>query len=369
MAIQSSLIFGEKPLEDLVQPHRKFKKEGALTREVDSSIEDCYLFLFSDILLITQKRKGFMEDHYHFIFRDSLNFVSTTVRPIPDTRLWQHGFSITSHSKTERFFAESATTKSDWMTAISEVIEEVKKNRQTLKVEEIPVIPDQEEQASNPPPSPTSSSQHQTLSQSQLTHPTQTPPTVHTHASHPHTQTHAHTPTKHQNNRKSLVLNSPVQPQQHTTKLRQVIALYRQALQLEGEMFVLPYQIKTLLPTITVTPQNLQEIQSRVTLLSSRIIEIDNIQDSVMCIIREEKSVITLDRLISQGMVHIDSMLKFLTTTFPKEMAAQPPRASLRQSSSNNVMSLSLPYQLMSSILSWYLSVSENWTVIMDKQV
>jgi len=100
--------------------------------------------------------------------------------------------------------------------------------------------------------------------------------------------------------------------------------------------------------------------------VSSRVSEVDNVHDTVLCLIREEKSVITLDRLISQGMVHIDSMLKYLTATFPKEMAS-PARPALRQS--GPVMTLSLPYQLMSSILSWYLSITDNWAVIMEKQV
>lgn len=87
-------------------------------------------------LLITQRRKGILEDRDYFNYQDFIPLSKIlTISPVESTRMLKYGFSVSlSGGAQERFFTETMIEKNNWMYHILDQVEKIRDAKKSLKL-------------------------------------------------------------------------------------------------------------------------------------------------------------------------------------------------------------------------------------------
>jgi hypothetical protein len=117
--------------EKLVQPHRRFLKEGAVVAEPslkDTSLKYCHFFLFNDILLqCTQKNS----DRYQL--KQMFNLGDIKIVPLP-TETKPNAFRVLTADEYYTFSTSTKVEKDSWIESLNAAIFEFKKQSMHRRV-------------------------------------------------------------------------------------------------------------------------------------------------------------------------------------------------------------------------------------------
>eukprot|EP01102_Stenamoeba_stenopodia_P017783 TRINITY_DN6425_c0_g2_i1.p1 TRINITY_DN6425_c0_g2~~TRINITY_DN6425_c0_g2_i1.p1 ORF type:complete len:589 (-),score=137.95 TRINITY_DN6425_c0_g2_i1:35-1801(-) len=103
---------------NLVDPARKFIKEGLLTKITSRFIKECMFYLFNDILIYTYPMPMGYYQH-----KGTILLGPSWIRDLKDTSQVKNSFQIVSKNKTYTMYATTPEIKHEWMTAIQEQID------------------------------------------------------------------------------------------------------------------------------------------------------------------------------------------------------------------------------------------------------
>jgi hypothetical protein len=122
--------------DDLVEPHRRFIKEGTFTRIQSSSKREYTLFLFNDILVFGQKDllQSLTGSSKRLRYKGAYNLLSINVRDIADSPdIGCNFFLIEVPSKVYYFHAKSLAEKTNWIIDLVETKEALARHTQARK--------------------------------------------------------------------------------------------------------------------------------------------------------------------------------------------------------------------------------------------
>lgn len=120
----------------LLEPHRRFIKQGSLKKITTRFIRNCYFFLFNDILIYSHRK---VINAYKL--QGLIEIGTCWILSLKDTETIKNAFQIVGPKKTWTFFTDTPEEKKQWMESIDGCIEDLvkihpdyKKKRGTLNV-------------------------------------------------------------------------------------------------------------------------------------------------------------------------------------------------------------------------------------------
>lgn len=122
LRVQDSVVGKSIEMENLVQPSRRFIREGPLTaiRGTNEKTEG-YYFLFNDLIVMTKKQKGKGRKTYKFVGAVQIT-PRTVVRLCPETVYTApNSFQVISLTKQYTFACESDKKRREWYNDCNEV--------------------------------------------------------------------------------------------------------------------------------------------------------------------------------------------------------------------------------------------------------
>eukprot|EP01098_Paradermamoeba_levis_P004516 TRINITY_DN1931_c0_g1_i1.p1 TRINITY_DN1931_c0_g1~~TRINITY_DN1931_c0_g1_i1.p1 ORF type:complete len:185 (-),score=53.69 TRINITY_DN1931_c0_g1_i1:294-848(-) len=125
----------------LVEPHRKFIKQGPLMKVCRKAIKQRWVFLFNDLLVYcTDNPFG---GYLHHL---SIKLFKTKIEDVPDqeSKGWFNAFKVISAQKSFVVLATSPEEKKNWMTAIQTAISDLKNRKDSLQIHEEMVVLNEE---------------------------------------------------------------------------------------------------------------------------------------------------------------------------------------------------------------------------------
>jgi hypothetical protein len=113
---------------NLIDPARKFIREGILTKITSRFIVDTYFFLFNDVLIYAYGShiRGM------YTFKGKIVMGTTWIRDLPDTPVLKNAFQIVATKKTYTVAAATPQLKKEWLTDLNKVIEDLVAKDPTL---------------------------------------------------------------------------------------------------------------------------------------------------------------------------------------------------------------------------------------------
>jgi len=121
----SNMMVGLKT--SLLEPHRRFVKQGQLKKITSRMVQTCYLFLFNDILVYSHRQ---ILSNYQY--NGTIPLGTAWIRNLEDTEKVKHVFQLVGTKKTWTFYAESSEIKTDWVKAMESVIDDMTTNNPSL---------------------------------------------------------------------------------------------------------------------------------------------------------------------------------------------------------------------------------------------
>jgi hypothetical protein len=209
---------------------RKLVRQGELLRDRPDAAQNCYVYLFSDALLVTQKRRQLFEQQDRNVFQLFLQFGSCKVVELQKDDIakgFSSGFKIATliGSDPPLIFYASKEVVAEWIRDLNEILPKAL-GESVLRI------------GSEGEPSTISRASSMKLGYS--------------------------------NSVKDLV--NPVTSRKPTLKI--VLELCQQSLQLQGELFMLPVELRTLIPSLDpryVRPDYIPAYQDRIRRLSAQL--------------------------------------------------------------------------------------------------
>jgi hypothetical protein len=107
-------------VQRLVDPERRFIREGILVKMCRRSPKLRYFFLFSDVLLYCSANETEKDNTKPtYIFHRSFDVKQVRVEDIPESEGMENAFQLLSNQKSFAVFAESAESKKKWISDIN----------------------------------------------------------------------------------------------------------------------------------------------------------------------------------------------------------------------------------------------------------
>mmetsp|Transcript_18373 Transcript_18373/g.28769 ORF Transcript_18373/g.28769 Transcript_18373/m.28769 type:complete len:328 (-) Transcript_18373:37-1020(-) len=130
LKIQDQLI----GMGNLLQPARKFVKEGELIKIMSTGVKPTWFILFNDIMIYGYRRIG-----GKIQYKGQIEMGTTWLRDLEDTQAIQNLFQIVAVEKTYTVYAESPEVKAEWMEDLNTVIGRILIQHPELKEQRAPV--------------------------------------------------------------------------------------------------------------------------------------------------------------------------------------------------------------------------------------
>jgi len=347
MEIQQSIIGFS---EELVQPSRRLVHEGEVTRFENghTASSNCFLFLFNDILVVTERKKSMFDGKNYYTFKEQVSMQNMSGGELEGNPT---GFVLrTKYGIVDSFLADNQRKRDEWVNCLNSVSEDLRKNLASLKLtgsssETIDTRSEKTDQNAliaslsslsvpNVLRSPPSSSGSASPSTQQISMPPSSGPTP------PSTQ------------------QTSMPPLAASTSLGEVVNVLHEVLNLEHDLFQPPIEIQSIMPRYcqSIHPQTLMMLGDRLRLLSAKLNEIYFAQQKVKALLLKDapiRGVHNLDSLVKEGRNPIGNLKEWVQQSFPSNAVSRP-------------LSSEQPRTLMAALLKWYLSLSESWTAILS---
>eukprot|EP00727_Mastigamoeba_balamuthi_P010899 m51a1_g6431 putative domain containing protein (837) ;mRNA; f:357541-360795 len=359
--VEVQQMLGEQ-LPDLIQPHRVFIKEGMVVRDCDEVLQPCTLILFNDLVLVTQRKRGF-DGSYYYALIDSIKLFYATASSYntnKDTK-FKYGFAVKSKLGTWRFLVEKKSERDEWMSEFDELLERLKANMKTLRRS-----PESELVLDTTPSSESAvAAQQQTSSGSGSLSATLTSTSSLELVAQKRDVSTAHLRAPSMNAQASA-RDARFQAQLllQSAKVKDVLKLYNEVLELEKEIMGPPIEIKSLMPQYTqgLHPDLQTRLKPRLDLLAVKLVAMEQLHIRAMTLLRDKGLFSHLNKTIQDGLSLLDP-LRMWISAYTKDIQAQA-RAGVQIPPH-----LYQPAKLIRPLLNWYLDLSQAWELVSESDV
>jgi len=117
LSISNSLV-GLK--QNLIEPHRRFIKQGPLKKITSRMVQTCYLFLFNDLIVYSHR-----QILNNFQYNGTIDLGPSWVRDLEDSDKVKNIFQIVGVKKTWTFYTDTPEKKIEWQRDINYCINEL----------------------------------------------------------------------------------------------------------------------------------------------------------------------------------------------------------------------------------------------------
>eukprot|EP01117_Protostelium_nocturnum_P009593 TRINITY_DN3423_c0_g1_i1.p1 TRINITY_DN3423_c0_g1~~TRINITY_DN3423_c0_g1_i1.p1 ORF type:complete len:856 (+),score=301.11 TRINITY_DN3423_c0_g1_i1:98-2665(+) len=318
---------------NLVEPHRTFVKEGSAFREnkenatVDYS---SYLFLFSDAILVTQKKRSLWspsaDDSHRLIFKELVPIDNIlTVSGVNENREWcRFGFELITKGKSLRFFFKNQEETDNWMDQIVSQASLHLDRRKSLKIE------------SAEPKKVENLNENRDSSNLRTSVKLNFKKTIDAVRNHIGDDRSSRTKEEETNSLKNL---------------KDALILVRRVLELEEDVFRFPIRLRAILPEHFTSYETtfITEQQTRTRRLLRKLDQMDYLKIQIDSVIKNELVADVLNRMIRKGMETIGELKDVII--FIKE-------ENLRVKFKERI----------NPLMKWYIDLSEAWDAVLEKE-
>lgn len=345
--------------EDLVQPHRRFLAEGTVTLQkhsrdkrgtISGTISETlllssheapgYIYLFSDLLILLEK-KAIQLDKQEFKLKRMIGLEDASVEPLEEFNQMKTLAIISNKGKDKSIIYYAS--KDNWFESITKTIRELQGNKSSLKLDapkktpadaldllisKLPTVPspvnspNQSTRSIHVPMLPTSPS-----SSNLNNNTTSTISTVYPYA-------------------------NPSSTPSNPSKLSALIPLYEQVFNLESELFRVPIQLESIIPSFTsqIPPNHFMEIYDRLQELKKKLEEFNSYKESIDKIVQKDRLIVQLSHLIQEGHTYVSSVINYIKAN----------------SSDPHLQQIKTP---VAYILKWYMDLLDTFDKICEEDL